>query len=80
LTSGAVFQVGGCSPGGATALLNSFNPCGVILNCQPDARVFNFVRAGIDEPGLRPEVDPFCTFPPFCTQAQDPIFGGLSGP
>lgn len=74
-TGGACFQFG--CVGGVGSVLNSFNPCGTIFNC--DARLYQFVTSGIDGPGVRPEIDPFCTFPPFCDATQDPIFGGLAG-
>lgn len=68
-SSGVVFQlVGGC-----TSLVNNFNPCGVLLNC--DATQYAFQTSDIDGPGYYPDVDPFCTFPPFCTATQDPVFG-----
>lgn len=79
LASGTLFQVGGCNLlGSAGTLFGQFNPCQTILNCDP--RAFNFITSGIDGPGLDVDADPFCTFPPFCPQAQDPIFGGLGGP
>lgn len=62
----------------ATSLFNGFNPCLTVLLCDP--RAYQFVTSGIDGPGVVPEEDPFCTFPPFCTAAQDPIFGGLLTP
>lgn len=70
---GLCFQFG-CNLG-LGSLLNNFNPCGTILNC--DARAYQFVTSGIDGPGVVPDIDPFCTFPPFCTSTEDPIFGGL---
>lgn len=73
-----VFQVN-CFPlGSLVNTLNGVNPCIAVLNCDP--REYNFIRSGIDGPGLDADVDPFCTFPPFCTQAQDPLFGGLVAP
>jgi hypothetical protein len=76
--SSIVFQVN-CYPLGTLVnTVNGVNPCLGILNCDP--REYNFIRSGITGPGLQPDVDPFCTFPPFCTQAQDPIFGGLGVP
>ncbi len=77
LAGGVAFQFLGCSPAGVANLLTNFQPCGTILNCDP--RVFGFARSGIDGPGLRPDVDPFCTFPPFCNAQQDPLFG-FAGP
>jgi hypothetical protein len=76
---GACFQFGGCDVLGlAAAAITSINPCGSLLNC--DQREYEFLTSGISGPGVRPEIDPFCTFPPFCSLSplQDPIFGGLS--
>ncbi len=77
LTAGTCLQVGGCNVlGMARTAIDSINPCGTILNCDP--RTYQFLRSGIDGPGVRPDIDPFCTFPPFCTSTQDPIFGGIA--
>lgn len=74
---GTCLQIGGCNLFGlATNAIASINPCGTILVCDPQQ--YEFLTSGIDSPGLRPSIDPFCTFPPFCTVAQDPLFGGLS--
>lgn len=72
---GVCLQIDTC---GTAQFLAGFNPCGSVLNCDP--RLYNFVRSGIDGPGGNYNIDPFCTFPPFCTVADDPIFGGLGGP
>lgn len=74
---GACFQFGGCDLLGlAGAAVAQINPCGTILVCDPAA--YEFLNSGIDGPGVRPDLDPFCTYPPFCPTALDPIFGGLS--
>lgn len=76
---GACFQLGGCDLlGTAAAAVSSINPCGTLLNCDPAE--YDFLMSGIDGPGARPDLDPFCTYPPFCTADVDPIYGGLSGP
>ncbi|RMF81156.1 MAG: hypothetical protein D6744_07475 [Planctomycetota bacterium] len=75
--SGVAFQLGGCNPfSGIGRVLNTTNPCGTLLNCDPAA--YQFVRSGISGPGEGFDVDPFCTFPPFCDVTTDPIFGGLA--
>ena len=56
--------------------ISSINPCGTILTCDPQA--YEFYNSGIDGPGVRPDIDPFCTYSPFCDATQDPIFGGLA--
>jgi len=71
-SGGAMFQLGGCGLGSVLQSVAQINPCGPLLNC--DAQVFSFLRSGIDGPGVT-DADPFCTFPPFCTPEQDPIFG-----
>lgn len=74
--AGTTFQAGGCDLlGGVGRTINQFNPCLTILVCDP--ALFNFARSGIDGPGVRPDVDPFCTFAPFCGN-EDPIFGNLA--
>lgn len=74
ISGGFCMQLG-CA-GSLVNIFEGFNPCGSILLCDP--REYQFVTSGIDGPGVRPDEDPFCTFPPFCTAAQDPIFGGLA--
>lgn len=77
LAAGTCFQLGGCNGlsaiGGAIA---NINPCGTILDCDP--ALYQFATSDYDGPGVDPDLDPFCTYPPFCSTAQDPIFGGLS--
>ncbi len=70
--------INGCSPQGLTNILSNFNPCTTIIAC--DATQFEFLTSGYEGPGVNVEIDPFCTYPPYCTAAEDPIFGGLAGP
>lgn len=75
---GSCLGLGGCNSFELLAsAVGSINPCGTILACDPQE--YAFIRSGIDGPGLRPDIDPFCVFPPFCDAGQDPIFGGLTG-
>lgn len=53
---------------GVTNALGQVNPCGTILNCNP--QFYNFIR-GVP--------DPFCNLPPFCSANDDPVYGGLAG-
>lgn len=76
--AGACFQVPGCSIGSLRGLITGFNVCTTLINCNPQA--YDFATSGYDGPGVNPEVDPFCTFPPFCTAASDPLYGGLVVP
>ena len=74
---GSCLQIGGCDALGlAVSAISGFNPCGTLLVCDPAA--YEFITSGIDGPGVRPDLDPFCVYPPFCSLDQDPIFGGLS--
>ena len=78
VSGGMVFEIFGCSP--VPALINgvtSVNPCPVILLCDPAE--YSFITSGYEGPGVDPSLDIFCTYPPFCTAAQDPIYGGLFG-
>ncbi len=70
LGGGVLFQLGGC--GGVGGLINfaqNLNPCGSILACDPVQ--FRFLTSGYEGPGVDPDIDPACTFPPFC--AGDPF-------
>jgi len=72
VAGGTCLQVGGCSLEGLTNFVTSLNPCGTILNCNP--QTFAFFMNDFSEPGVQPSVDPFCTWPPLCG-GEDPIFG-----
>ncbi|MBN2448675.1 MAG: hypothetical protein JXO22_18255 [Phycisphaerae bacterium] len=58
---GTLFS-GTCS--GITSFVTSLNPCGTILDC--DATEYNFVASGYEGPGVDFDVDPTCTYPPYC--------------
>jgi hypothetical protein len=73
LAGGMMFQVAGCSLGDSLAFLRDFNPCGTILNCDPVDYAFR--TSGYQGPGVDPDIDPFCTYPPFCNPTVDPIAG-----
>jgi hypothetical protein len=74
---GSCLQIGGCDVlGSAISVISDFNPCGTLLVCDPAE--YEFITSGIDGPGVEPELDPFCVYPPFCSTDVDPIFGGLS--
>lgn len=61
---------------GAVNAISEFNPCGTILNCDPTE--YEFLTSGIDGTGVNVEEDPYCVYPPYCTDDEDPIYGGLS--
>ena len=70
-----LFQLAGCSPEGLVSFFtNQFNPCINILACDPGS--WRFLTSGYQGPGVDPELDPACVFPPFC--AGDPFVGGLA--
>ena len=61
---GALFQVGGCSVAGLRSYISTLNPCVAILACDPVS--WRFLTSGYQGPGANPNVDPACTYPPFC--------------
>ncbi|MCK4342622.1 MAG: hypothetical protein KAY37_12970 [Phycisphaerae bacterium] len=72
--AGTCFQFGGCyGPADIAGYLANFNPCQTILKCNPYE--YRFVQAGYEGPGVDPDLDPFCTWPPFCALSgiQDPL-------
>lgn len=69
LSVGTAFQLGGCN--GILGFLANTNPCGTVLACDPLA--FRFITSGADVPGVDVDVNPFCTFPPFCDPMVDPL-------
>lgn len=71
----SLFQIGGCSPEGVLNFVGDINPCGAILFCDPIE--FRFLTSGYQGPGLDSQIDPACTFPPFC--ANDPFVGSITG-
>uniref|UniRef100_UPI0025F83F9A hypothetical protein n=1 Tax=uncultured Thiodictyon sp. TaxID=1846217 RepID=UPI0025F83F9A len=56
-------RFGGCVPG-ITHYVANFNPCGTFLNYNPTT--YSFIRSGYEGPGADPDVDPACTYPPYC--------------
>lgn len=62
--TGTVFQMGGCLSGAASYVAN-YNPCGTILECDPIT--YRFIQSGYEGPGVDVDVDPFCTWPPYCS-------------
>ena len=72
---GTCLQLGACNLEGIVGFAQSFNPCGTILACDP--ATYRFVMADITGPGVQPDLDPFCTWPPLCDAGVDPIFGGV---
>lgn len=77
-TGGALFSLLSCDP--FPALVNgisSVNPCPIVFLCLPAE--YSFITSGYEGPGVDPSLDIFCTYPPFCTPEQDPIYGGIFG-
>jgi len=75
LAAGQLLALTSCIPswGDVGAFIRDFNPCGTILNCDPVA--YRFLTSGYEGPGVDPDIDPACTYPPYC--AGDPFVGGL---
>lgn len=63
--TGVCCQFGGCGLGDLGSFLGKINPCGTVLNCDPVE--YRFVTSGYKGPGADPDIDPACTYPPFCT-------------
>ena len=61
---GSCYQILGCGLSDLTSYVANFNPCGTILLCDPVAYEFNM--SGYDGPGVDPDIDPACTYPPYC--------------
>ncbi|TWT45211.1 hypothetical protein RAS1_16330 [Phycisphaerae bacterium RAS1] len=76
-STGTAFQLSSCTPGTLGNFVADLNPCGTILICDPLA--YRFLTSGYDGPGVNLEVDPACTFPPYCGPAVDPFVGTLNG-
>lgn len=66
---GTCCQFGGCTLSGIGQYIANINPCGTLLDCDPVE--YRFVTSGYDGPGADPDIDPACTFPPYC--ADDPF-------
>ena len=67
VATGTTFQFGACAT--AAQYVRNINPCQIVLACDP--ATFNFLTSGYQGPGVDPDIDPACTFPPFC--ANDPF-------
>jgi hypothetical protein len=68
-------QFGGCGLADLGQYIANLNPCGTILACDPV--YYNFVRSGYSGPGANPDIDPACTYPPYC--ANDPFVATVTG-
>jgi hypothetical protein len=77
LAAGTCFQFSGCGLGDLGSLIANFNPCGTILNCDPE--LYAFIRADYNGPGVDPDIDPSCTYPPYCPSSNDPFVPVLTG-
>ena len=49
-----------------TNYVAGFNPCGTIINCDPVS--YEFLTSGYRGPGADPDIDPACTYPPYCNR------------
>ncbi len=75
LSSGVCFQFSGCGLADLASYVAKLNPCGTILNCDPVE--YRFIQSGYQGPGADPEIDPACTYPPFCED--DPFVSSTGG-
>jgi hypothetical protein len=75
LTGATLLQLGGCSLSETTKWIANYNPCGTILICDPVT--YEFIRSGYEGPGADPDVDPACTYPPYCDN--DPFVSSFTG-
>ena len=66
--AGTCAAIGPCD---VVSYVSNVNPCGTILNCDP--LEYEFVKADYQGPGVDVELDPFCTWPPFCDPDVDPL-------
>ncbi len=64
LGGGSLFLLGGCSLDDTVAFFRDFNYGGSVLNLTPTE--YRWLTSGYQGPGADPEIDPACTYPPFC--------------
>lgn len=64
LASAGVVFGGGCSLGTAAQYFANFNYGESVLNMSRTA--YRFLTSGYEGPGINPDIDPVCTYPPFC--------------
>ena len=62
--AGTLLQFGGCSLDNVFSFLKDFNYGGSVLGIDPVT--YQFYTSGYEGPGIDPEVDPLCTYPPYC--------------
>jgi len=72
--AGTMFQLGSCIPDGTLQYLKNFNYGGTVLNM--DSVTYSFLTSGYTGPGVDPDIDPACTYPPYCED--DPFVGDLT--
>ncbi|MGE0481982.1 MAG: hypothetical protein AB7Q17_16090 [Phycisphaerae bacterium] len=71
---GSCLQLGACGLDGLGNFVSNFNPCLTILLCDPVA--YRFDTSGYRGPGVDPDIDPSCTYPPYCS----PPYGANADP
>ncbi|HOO15844.1 MAG: hypothetical protein KBH81_02860 [Phycisphaerae bacterium] len=76
LASAGVVFGGGCSVGSVVQYFANFNYGESVLNMTRPA--YQFLTSGYQGPGINPDIDPACTYPPFCTN--DPFAPQASFP
>ena len=63
--AGTITQIGGCSFSDAISFVRNFNYGETVLGM--DAVAYQFYTSGYEGPGVNPDIDPACTYPPYCT-------------
>ncbi len=71
LAAAGIMFAGGCSLQDIGSYFVHYNYGGTVLNISPTN--YRFLTSGYKGPGVNPDIDPACTFPPFC--ANDPFVG-----
>lgn len=72
IVTATVFQLSSCSLTDVGRYLVNINPCGLLLNCDPQQ--YEFATSGYEGPGADPDRGIyFTTLPPFTADADDPL-------
>jgi hypothetical protein len=65
LAVGGSLLAGGCSAANVASYFVHYNYGGSVLNMTPAS--YAFLTSGYKGPGVNPDIDPACTYPPYCT-------------
>jgi hypothetical protein len=64
LASAGVLLSGGCSFSSIASYFAHYNYGGSVLDMTPTT--YAFLTSGYQGPGVNPDIDPACTYPPYC--------------